>query len=211
MLGEGEANHMALAVPSECRDRFEFAESFTVTIAGSSWQPAELDLEELVAVVRHRPQGSRLQALRQGRIGMFADTDGAEPISRRVPADHWLTVEVPDGIVHYFNWQGQWYEIGAEYLTVIERRITELLAQPVSVSLPPWTRDEEHEKHDEGWYNRQIAACPADDVAGIRVIGNRIGTTSVGADPSGRRPPCDVALQRHSRPRSRPPTMVLCR
>jgi uncharacterized protein (TIGR04141 family) len=32
MLGDGEANRMALAVPSVCRDRFELAESFTVTL-----------------------------------------------------------------------------------------------------------------------------------------------------------------------------------
>jgi uncharacterized protein (TIGR04141 family) len=66
MLGEGEANHLALAIPGECRDRFEFAESFKVTLAGSSQQPADLDVDELVAAVRHRQQGSRLRALRQG-------------------------------------------------------------------------------------------------------------------------------------------------
>jgi uncharacterized protein (TIGR04141 family) len=154
MLGDGEASRMALAVPSVCRDRFEFAESFKVTLAGSSQHYAELDIDQFLAAVQRRPQGSRLQTLRKGRIQMFAGTDEAELISGKVPADHWLTAEVPEGVVHYFYWQGRWYEIGAEYLTVIERRITELLARSTSVTMPPWTK---HTGQDEGWYNKQVA------------------------------------------------------
>ncbi|MFC4056082.1 DUF6119 family protein [Actinomadura syzygii] len=160
MLGEGGANRMALAVPSVCRDRFEFAESFKVALAGHTQSYSELDIDQLVAAVQHRPQGSRLVALRKGRVQMFADTDDAEPISGKVPADHWFTAEVPGGVVHYFYWQGRWYEIGAEYLTVIDRRVAELLARPTTVTMPPWTKGTEHdeEDHDEGWYNAQIAA-----------------------------------------------------
>ena len=40
---------------------------------------------------------------------MFADEDGAERLSGQVRADYWLTAEVPEGAVHYFYWQGQWY------------------------------------------------------------------------------------------------------
>lgn len=154
MLGEADRNRVGLAVPSECRDRYEFAESFKVSIAGNVQQLTELDVDDLVAAVRDRSDGNRLQTLREGRIEMFADTDGADRLSRKVPADHWLTAEVSDDVVHHFYWQGRWYEIGANYLTVIEQRIAELLAQPVSVVLPPWTKGD---GHDEGWYNEQIA------------------------------------------------------
>ena len=88
---------------------------------------------------------------------MFADTEGADLLSRKVPADHWLTAEVSEGSVHYFYWQGQWYEIGAEYLATVESRIAELLARPASVTLPPWTKPGGGEKHDEDWYNKEIA------------------------------------------------------
>lgn len=155
MLGEDDITRVALAVPSVCRDRFDLAESFKVTLSGRSQQYVELDADQFTAAVRSGPQGSRLRALREGRVQMFADTAGAEPVSGKVPADHWLTAEVPDGVVHYFYWQGKWYEIGAEYLTVVERRITELFARPVSVTVPPWTK---HADHDEDWYNKQVAA-----------------------------------------------------
>ncbi|MGH3916284.1 MAG: DUF6119 family protein [Pseudonocardiaceae bacterium] len=155
MLSGAKVNRLALAVPSDCRDRFEFAESFSIALAGKSRQVGELDVDDLIGAVADKPEGQRLRALRQGRIQMFADTEGADRISRNVPVDHWLTTEVPDGVVHYFYWQGQWYEIGAEYLTVIESRIAELLDRPSSVTMPPWPKG-----HDEGWYNRQVAAQP---------------------------------------------------
>lgn len=158
VIGGPDLGRIALAVPGECRDRFEFAECFKVTLAGSSEMYDELDAGQLVAAVRHKPDGERLPALRAGRVEMFADTEGAERLSRKVPADHWLTAEVSEGIVHYFYWQGQWYEIGAEYLATVESRIAELLARPASVTLPPWTKSGGgSEKHDEDWYNKEIA------------------------------------------------------
>lgn len=80
----------------------EFAESFSVALAGQLRQVGELDIDDLVGAVADKPEGQRLRALRQGRIQMFADTEGADRISRNVPVDHWLTAEVPDGAVHYF-------------------------------------------------------------------------------------------------------------
>ncbi|CAM5606618.1 hypothetical protein SAVIM338S_05531 [Streptomyces avidinii] len=171
MLGEGRRDRMAVAVPSACRDHFEFAESFKVTFAGRVEQCAELDVDHFVAAAQRHPEGGRLRALREGRVQMFASIDDSEPISAKVAVDHWLTAEVSDGVVHCFYWQGRWYEIGAEYLTVVEQRIAELLAQPASVTLPAWTikmcetgevcgksgGHKRHNAHDEDWYNKEIA------------------------------------------------------
>ncbi len=158
VLGGPEPSRIALAVPDEGRDRFELAECFKVTLTGSSHIYDELDADQLIAAVRGKPDGDRLSALRAGRIGMFADTGCTEPLSRNTPADHWLTAEISEQGVHYFYWQGQWYEIGAEYLATVESRIAELLARPASVTLPPWTRTGGRgEDHDEDWYNKQVA------------------------------------------------------
>ncbi|OKI15455.1 hypothetical protein A6A25_14210 [Saccharothrix sp. CB00851] len=155
MLGEADTDRVALAVPTECRERYEFAETFKVTLAGCSRWPAELDVDELVAGVRHLPSGERLEALRKGRVQMFGDTAGEDPLSRKVHADHWLTAEVSDGADHWFYWQGRWYEIGGNYATVIDQRIADLLTLPASVTLPPWPAGA---GHDEGWYNKEVAA-----------------------------------------------------
>jgi uncharacterized protein (TIGR04141 family) len=157
MLGSGEPIRIALAVPGECRDQFEFAESFEVNMAGSSVTYDELDVDHLIAALKTRPEGARLRTLREGRIEMFEDAEGDRPLSRRIPADQWLTAEVAKGAVHYFYWQGRWYEIGAEYLATVETRITEILDRPASVTLPPWTKSDGGEDHDEDWYNKEVA------------------------------------------------------
>lgn len=152
LLGDPDAQQIALAVPGECRDRYELVESFSVAVGGRSGHLPDLDVDDLLAPVRDRPAGKRLPTLRTGRIQMFADAEGAEAISRRLGADQWITAELADDAVHYFYWQGQWYEIGAEYLSVIEDRIADLLARPSNVVLPPWP-----DGIPEGSYNEQVA------------------------------------------------------
>ncbi|GII96308.1 DUF6119 family protein [Sinosporangium siamense] len=152
MLGGDEHALLALAVPSLCRDRYDFAESFKVTLRGRSQFHTELEVRQFIEAVRPCESGSRLRVLREGRIQMFADTEGHELISSKVPADHWLTAEVSEGSCHYFYWQRRWYEIGAEYLAVIEQRITELLAHSTKVTMPPWIKGK-----NEDWYNKQVA------------------------------------------------------
>lgn len=151
LLGDVEAQQIALAVPGECRDRYELAESFSVALGGPARQVPELDVDDLLARVSDKPTGQRLRALRGGRIQMFADADGVEATSRKLAADQWLTAELADEAVRYFYWQGQWYEIGAEYLSVIENRIAELLARRSGVVLPPWP-----DGMPEGQYNELV-------------------------------------------------------
>lgn len=152
LLGSPDAQQIALAVPGECRDRYELVESFSVAVGGRAEHLPDLDVDDLLARVRDRPAGQRLSTLRTGRIQMFADAEGADAISRRLGADQWITAELADAAVHYFYWQGQWYEIGAEYLSVIEDRIAELLGRPSSVVLPAWP-----DGVPEGRYNEQVA------------------------------------------------------
>jgi uncharacterized protein (TIGR04141 family) len=157
MLGGDEPSRIALAVPGECRDQFESAEYFEIAMAGDTAIYDELDVDHLIDGLKTDPEGTRLRTLRAGRIRMLADIEGDQPVSRRIPADQWLTAEVAQDAVHYFYWQDQWYEIGAEYLATVEARITEILTRPASVVLPAWTKSEGSEEHDEDWYNKEVA------------------------------------------------------
>jgi uncharacterized protein (TIGR04141 family) len=56
VIGGPEPNRIALAMPGECRDRFEFAEGFKVAFAGNSEMYDELDASQLVAAVRDKPK-----------------------------------------------------------------------------------------------------------------------------------------------------------
>jgi uncharacterized protein (TIGR04141 family) len=155
MLGSGDLSRIALAVPSECREGFDAAETFRVKLTGRTRNLSELDADVLTLPVRERPAGERLSALRKGKVQMFSDTEAKETLSGEVSALRWLTAEVTEDNVHYFLWQSQWYEVGAEYLETVRRRVTELLARSSSVTLPPWPKGE---GKDEGFYNKEKAA-----------------------------------------------------
>jgi uncharacterized protein (TIGR04141 family) len=159
MLGAESPDRLALTVPSECRDEFEFVESFRVTLGGASTIYDQLDVDHIIAPVKDLADGERLRRLRDGRIQMFADSDAAEALSTSIRADQWLAAEVPDGVVYYFYWLGRWYEIGAEYLTTVESRVAEILARPASVTLPLWPKGKEPNgrPRDKEWYNERVA------------------------------------------------------
>ncbi|PXX68522.1 uncharacterized protein (TIGR04141 family) [Nocardia tenerifensis] len=156
MLADSDAHRVALSAPNECVDYFGFADTFTVSKGAIEETVDELELDHLLAVVRDLPAGSRLKTLKEMRVQMFSDPAAEDPVSRRVAAHRWLTAEVVEAPVHYFYWQGTWYEVGEEYLKAIEDGIQELLDRPTKIVLPPWPKGK-----DEGWYNEQAAKHPA--------------------------------------------------
>lgn len=143
---------LALAVPGDCRERYDATESFAVHVSGRTTWSAELDIDDLREIVADRPVGQRLSALREGHVTMYSDAAGRERNSKDLPVDHWLSAEVNEGPVTYFYLQRRWYEVGAEYLSVIEKRIEELLGDPPTVTLPPWPVE-----IDEGAFNERVA------------------------------------------------------
>lgn len=151
MLGGDAPGRVGLAVPSECRERFDAAETFKIMLAGRTRYVDDMDAKVLTESVRGRPEGQRLQTLRKGKVQMFADTEAKEVISVNGSAGRWLTAELTEEGVHYFLWQGQWYQVGAEYLETVERRVAELLARPSKVTLPSWPKDT-----SEGDYNKDV-------------------------------------------------------
>jgi uncharacterized protein (TIGR04141 family) len=87
MLADQDAT-LALAVPSECRERYDATESFAVHVSGRTTWSAELDIDDLRRLVTGRPAGQRLSALRGGHVTMYADAEGCERNSRDLPVDH---------------------------------------------------------------------------------------------------------------------------
>lgn len=160
MLGSDTPGRVGLAVPSECREGFDAAETFKIMLAGHTRYVDDMDAKVLIESVRNRPEGQRLPTLRKGKVQMFADTAAKEVISVNGSAGRWLTAELTEEGVHYFLWQGRWYQVGAEYLETVKRRVTELLARPSGVTLPAWPKVEsKDERNKEGYYNEKIAGA----------------------------------------------------
>lgn len=159
LLGTEAPGRIGLSVPTECREQYDAAESFRVKLPGHKESVLQLDVEDLLAPVRERATGERLEALGKGRIQMFDDVHEQSVLSG-ANAQRWLTAELVEGDVHYCLWQGRWYQVGAEYLETVKRRVTELLARPSGVTLPAWPKVEgEDKRNKEGYYNAEIAGA----------------------------------------------------
>jgi uncharacterized protein (TIGR04141 family) len=112
-----------------------------------------LELEYFLQRTRPRRAGTRVEALRKGRVLMNADDDGTEVLAS-TRADRWLEASLSDEEGRkFFYMDGTWYEIGDQYVRTSRDEITRLfLAQP-SLDLPPWYLTN---GRDEGDYNANV-------------------------------------------------------
>lgn len=95
---------------------------------------------------------------RLGSIGLQLHAEPVPPASSAVspciPLQKWLAFEVHDGARRYCLHNGAWYRMDDRYLERIDQRVADILAQPASISLPPW-----HAGESEGDYNIRAAAA----------------------------------------------------
>lgn len=136
--GDVTRSAVALSVPSECADDIDQAQGVRITCGSRTVQAEEVVLDDVLSLVRARRAGRRLPALKQMRIQLFADRECREALTPPVSGARWLTAELHSRDASHFSWQGVWYEVGAEYVELLRKEITELLARPSSVELPYW-------------------------------------------------------------------------
>ncbi|MEU4383443.1 DUF6119 family protein [Micromonospora echinofusca] len=146
---------LGVAVPGNLISDIEHAASYLIQVPKSGLAPTltdELDLPAILAHTNGALDGDRWNGLRNGSVTLYADARGAEAMVR-TRAAHWITAEVAVGTSHLLLHEGDWYEIGDRHRDFLRREITEILARPSDVALPPWTRD----LKDEDAYNRAAA------------------------------------------------------
>jgi uncharacterized protein (TIGR04141 family) len=123
LLGRDDAtDRLSLVVPSSAVDAFDAARAF-----------------EVLQRTRHQPEGRRAKALRDGRITMFEDERGNQPIETSSAAT-WLEVTAWLGTRRFFLLDGTWYEIDAVYAQSVRDEIAGLFGGTPSLDLPPWDR-----------------------------------------------------------------------
>jgi uncharacterized protein (TIGR04141 family) len=147
-LGGGSDSGVSLrpVVPIGCLEAYDQARSFTVKIGGAPPRPVEyLDLADFLRRTRLQPPGTRMAALRDGHVHVYADDSGREPLGGAA-AVKWLEAAASIGSKRYILVDGHWYEIGAAYLESIRARITELFPATPSLDLPAW---------ELGWHERE--------------------------------------------------------
>jgi uncharacterized protein (TIGR04141 family) len=149
-------------VPVPALDDLSAAHSFTLQI-GPGTPPARDQLEFRYFLQRTLPMraGTRMAALRKGHVRMNADDDGTEVLAR-VRADRWLEAHVCDADERrFFYMDGNWYEIGDQYVQASRHEIACLFPDQPSIDLPPWYLPS---GRDEGEYNANVPCVRGDYV-----------------------------------------------
>ncbi|MGV9308716.1 DUF6119 family protein [Nonomuraea sp. NPDC003727] len=138
MLSAEDDRHLAPAVPSSCLTQLGDTNSYAVKISGTRIRVHDhLGLEEILEPLRRHPAGSRVPALRKGRIQACASGDGKEPLGGAM-ALKWLEADCAIGSRRFHLLDGHWYEIGAAYLDGIRTHVTRVVSAAPSLDLPAW-------------------------------------------------------------------------
>ncbi|GAA3756782.1 DUF6119 family protein [Salinactinospora qingdaonensis] len=164
LLANPESPRLTLGVPESCQEAFASAQAFRISRGTRSEELADLDLPTLLSFVQDEPEGERLRALGKVRIVPYSDDDLKTPASGTTRGHEWLIADIPVETDRLFYGQGEWFEVGADFLRTLEEELQRLLAEEPTVTLPSWPKGEigkdRKDSHDEGWYNKQIAAQP---------------------------------------------------
>lgn len=147
--------HLVPVVPVSLLEAYGQAHSFTIKIGHARAVPMpSLELECFLRRTRVQRDGERVKALRGGRVFINADDDGDE-ILGAARADEWLEANVSLGARRFFLMDGDWFEIGEEYVRASREAIVRLFPATPSITLPAWSLSARRTEYD---YNSFVAA-----------------------------------------------------
>jgi uncharacterized protein (TIGR04141 family) len=160
LLGTSDGGGQVVpVVPVPALDDLSAAHSFTLEIGPGAPPPRDqLELRYFLQRTLPMRAGTRMAALRTGHVRMNADDDGTEVLAR-LRADRWLEAHVADSDGRrYFSMDGNWYEIGDQYVQASRHEIGRLFRVEPSLDLPPWYLAS---GRDEGDYNAHVPCVRA--------------------------------------------------
>ncbi|MEV4450138.1 DUF6119 family protein [Streptomyces mirabilis] len=156
-LGFAEDGRIALAVPEDLVGAYGEAARFGVKIGSRrTHRLDDLSLAHLLDPVRVRKPGSRLTALRGGKVHVYGhpEADGTA-LDVSTGALRWIEANMPLGERRFCLWDQSWYEIGAAYQKAIRATVASVIRATPSWTPPPWPRGA-----DEETYNRDLSRTP---------------------------------------------------
>ena len=152
-LGDEATAQVSLAVPLNCFEHIDAAQSFRIRVPHCGVPARHLgpfDVGEILRRTSRCAPGHRLSSLRGGQVSMFLDAAGNEHVGPRTGVDRWITAELPDGSRVLLYQEGRWYELGAGHIETLKTEVQSLLERS-NTKLPPWTA----ELADEEAYNEE--------------------------------------------------------
>jgi uncharacterized protein (TIGR04141 family) len=113
-----------------------------------------LELADILRAARTQSTGARVKALRGGRVYLNADARG-EQVLAAARADKWLEASVSIDARRFFLMDGDWFEIGADYVRASRDAVGRLFPAAPGIVLPPWSLPA---GRTEAEYNQYVAA-----------------------------------------------------
>jgi uncharacterized protein (TIGR04141 family) len=151
----GAGDRLLPVVPTSMLEYFGQAHSLAIKIGyGRPVLVPSLELDDILRAARSQRDGERVKALRGGRIYLNADARG-EDVLGGARADKWLEANISVDARRFFLMDGEWFEIGADYVRTSRDTITPLFPAVPSVTLLPWSLPQGRTEND---YNRYVAA-----------------------------------------------------
>jgi uncharacterized protein (TIGR04141 family) len=142
-------------VPTSALEHFGETHTFTIRIGHARTVPVpSLELEDILRRTRVQRDGERVKALRCGQVFLNGDEAGREVLAS-ARADKWIEANVSIGARRFFLMDGDWFEIGADYVRASRDAISRLFLATPTISLLPWSLSEKRTEYD---YNCYIAA-----------------------------------------------------
>jgi uncharacterized protein (TIGR04141 family) len=139
-------------VPTSVLEHFGQAHTFTIKIGhGRADLSPSLGLKDIIRRTRVQRDGERVKALRCGKVSLNSDEAGREVLAS-ASADRWLEANVSYGERRFFLMDGDWFEIGADYVRASRAAISRLFPAAPTISLPPWSLTERRTEYDYNCY-----------------------------------------------------------
>jgi uncharacterized protein (TIGR04141 family) len=150
------AEYLVPVVPGSVLKHYHEARSISVKIGGAraTVPHGTLTLDDILRRARLQDDGTRLAALRKGRVTLNSDEDGRQVLAC-ADADHWLEASLSLGSRRFVLLDGEWFEIGAGYVRTSRDAIARLFPDVPSVALPAWSLTSGRTERD---YNEFVAA-----------------------------------------------------
>jgi uncharacterized protein (TIGR04141 family) len=150
--GADTCDRLNPVVPTSVLQHFGQAHTFTIKIGnGKADLFPSLELEDIVRRTRVQRDGERVKTLRCGRISINDDEAGKEVLVS-ASADKWLEANVSYGARRFFLMDGDWFEIGADYVRASRDAISRLFPVTPTISLPPWSLPRRRTEYDYNCY-----------------------------------------------------------
>jgi uncharacterized protein (TIGR04141 family) len=153
--GTGDRERLVPVVPTSVLQHFGQAHSFTIRIGHARTAPVpSLELEDIIRRTRVQRDGERVTTMRRGYVSLNSDEAGSEVLAS-ARADKWLEANVSVGARRFFLMDGDWFEIGADYVRASRDAISRFFSTTPTISLPPWSLTRRRTEYD---YNCYVAA-----------------------------------------------------